>query len=461
MKPLVLFVVNSPLYVRNYLTSDALADLARACQVKMLVRSDVVVSDVIARECATYENDPIVQAAKLKTYDIMMFKFASRSTSFSYRIDRQFPAFAHEWRQAKSIRNHLGAVKRSLVNKAKRIQFSWKASSLYASTLRNDLESLPVNADLEQKIVDISPDIVIFPSGAHDSDSIDIAVICRKNGIRSLHLIDNWDNLSSKSIMWEKPDFLGVWGEQSREHAVEIQGFVPDQAISIGTPRFNDYFVDRNRDIPSHFDFPYVLFVGTSLPFNEAAVLQILNREIVGNPELYGDLHILYRPHPWRQGKDSILGLELDRVHLDPQVAEAYSRARIDTGFQPSLDYYSSLLRNARFVVGGMTSMAMESQIFYKRFLGMVHDEPGILTSPAKVFKLYAHFRGLETVDTISFCDSLDRLPENFRKLYLDETPVDKSSCDEQRRYFLYDDERTYSRRLADLVTGLLENRAA
>jgi hypothetical protein len=46
-----------------------------------------------------------------------------------------------------------------------------------------------------------------------------------------------------------------------------------------------------------------------------------------------------------------------------------------------------------------------------------------------------------------------------FRKLFLNESPVDRRLCDEQRRYFLYDDSKSFGQRLLELVNSL-ERRA-
>ena len=76
--------------------------------------------------------------------------------------------------------------------------------------------SIHPNSELNAYIDKGDYDLVIFPSSAYDVDGIDVAWIAELKQISSLFLIDNWDNISSKSILWKKPKYLAVWGEQSK-----------------------------------------------------------------------------------------------------------------------------------------------------------------------------------------------------------------------------------------------------
>ena len=42
--------------------------------------------------------------------------------------------------------------------------------------------------------------------------------------------------------MFSKPDLLGVWGNQTKMHAIKIQKFRENKVFSLGTPRFEVYF---------------------------------------------------------------------------------------------------------------------------------------------------------------------------------------------------------------------------
>ena len=78
------------------------------------------------------------------------------------------------------------------------------------------------------KVLALDPKIILFPSSAYDPVAIDLTLIGKSHKITTFNLIDNWDNLSSKSILWVLSDFVGVWGQQSKEHAIDIQCYNPE-----------------------------------------------------------------------------------------------------------------------------------------------------------------------------------------------------------------------------------------
>ena len=167
------------------------------------------------------------------------------------------------------------------------------------------------NSTLNNFVKKISPDIILVPSQAQCSMDNDLIKICNQLNIKSIFLIDNWDNLSDKSLMWNKPDLIGVWGEQSRQHAIKIQKFQEEKVINIGTPRFENYFKERNNYQKSFFDFDYILFLGTALEFDEIKILKIIDNFIIKNKSKIPKTKIIYRPHPWRMGTDKI---ELNQI---------------------------------------------------------------------------------------------------------------------------------------------------
>jgi hypothetical protein len=205
----------------------------------------------------------------------------------------------------------------------------------------------------------------------------------------------------------------------------------------------------------SNFDFKYILFVGTILPFDEADVLAKLNEIISRNRDVFGDVKIIYRPHPWRDGRDSIVGKDLENVVIDPQMINAYTRRDSSQDVQPELSYYPGLLKNAEFVIGGLTSMLIEALIFRKRFMALVYDDGKNITSQHNVFRYYTHFQGLKEVEAIAFCEKIDMLESVFISTWLSRNNISARKIDMQRRYFYFDDARTYSKRLSDLCHNI------
>lgn len=62
--------------------------------------------------------------------------------------------------------------------------------------------------------------------------------------VPSYFLIDNWDNLSSKALYMKLPDYMGVWGQQTKLHAISIQKMSEENVHVLGSARFCPY--ERN-----------------------------------------------------------------------------------------------------------------------------------------------------------------------------------------------------------------------
>jgi hypothetical protein len=311
------------------------------------------------------------------------------------------------------------------------------------------------NKPLQTKLHKLKPDLVLFPSSAYDPEGTDLIKICKQNNIPTAFLIDNWDNLSSKSIFWELPSHIGVWGNQSKEHAKYIQGFKDKEVSLLGTPRYDDYFAVRESSLETPYSFKYVLFVGTALVFDELAVLIHLNKIIQKNSLLRG-IKIVYRPHPWRQTEDVFALDSLEHVVVDSQLADAYRSGKRDVSLQPSLSYYPSLLSNAEFVMGGLTSMMIEALIFHKQFLGLVHDDHKNFTSMHNVYKNYTHFEGIEKMDAVTLCDDLDILENTFNNVWNSRDVLSSELIDEQRQFFYHHDNVAYQNRLLKMCKEIL-----
>ena len=66
-------------------------------------------------------------------------------------------------------------------------------------------------------------------------------VTCSYLDIESIVIVDNWDNLSSKSVLLKYPDKLLVWSDQMADHAQRIQGMQSCDIKVIGSARFDHY----------------------------------------------------------------------------------------------------------------------------------------------------------------------------------------------------------------------------
>jgi len=459
----ILVVIYSDLFVRNYLTTDALSAVEKENDCYYLASDRVTIREHLESKqhfLGYYHFPDSLSKKHYALFNILMWRFRNRSSSFRFRFKRLGTLDLLQYRgnlraYAKNLAvfvygNLFGSdwTFRSMLLGDKMLY------SIFGGIYRN---SIPINDELVHYVNNLKPDLILVPSSAYDPDGNDLARIGKLQGVRTLFLIDNWDNLSSKTIYWAFPYHLGVWGQQSKEHAIRMQDFQPQQVTPIGTPRFDRYFILRDQLLPKHFDFEYVLFTGLAIPFDELAALRIIEEEIDSKPDTYGGMKVVYRPHPWRQQRISDEHFdENDFTHviIDPQMRDAYYCK--NKHFQPDLSYYPALLKNSRFVVASPTTMIIESLIFHKRVLLLAYDDGVHLTSPHNALTNYEHFKGIEQVEGISLCLDKSSLREQFRSLWMHKEEIDARKQAHDLNYFLFDDGSRYRDRLAGLVNRLL-----
>jgi len=455
----LIIVISGELFVRNYLTTGAFDALEKNYECIYLISDSIKNIEALKKKdhVVKYRNDRFQNVQHHKIFEIMMWRYRKKSKTFEFRIKRtQKLSFKFDFninfvsKIIESILRVIRWISRKLTNVMLGNVFTFP---YYMSYLKRTIK---VNPDIKSTILKYKPSLVIFPSSAFDPEGDDVTIICNEYKLPTLFLIDNWDNLSSKTLFWVKPTNLAVWGKQSSEHASIIQGFEKSKVTCLGTPRYDEYFRLRSSTIKSPFSHRYILFVGTTLAFDEASALIKLNDILEKNQKNFEGVKIVYRPHPWRQGTDSICQIDLPHIVIDPQLRSAYCMKKNSQDIQPSISYYSGLLQNAEFILGGLTSMLIESLIFHKRYLALVYDEDKNFTSQHNVYKNYIHFEGIDKLDAISFCKDIKDFEKNLLSVWRQRHDIDHTKFDDQRRYYYYDDNKSYSDRLKNLCEKIL-----
>lgn len=301
----------------------------------------------------------------------------------------------------------------------------------------------------------VQPDLIIAPTAGTDSAVWDAIVAARRAGARSLVLINGWDNLSSKSVFPELPDYMGVWGPQAAGQAHVIHGMAGDRTFELGVPTFHGHFGFQPGD-QSPYPFPYVLFAGCALPFDELSALHVLDRAVAESER--EDLRIVYRPHPWRHPRscpDVFDPAHFESVVIDRQLATGYALS-VERGsvgpseVLPELDQYPALLGNAEMVVCPLSTMIIEALIVKKRVLTLTYDD-GVHRIPPNTVVRFSHFAGIEQTEGIHLCAEAGDLERDF----LDTLASGDPSSREGVRQWLHFDDDAYATRLARAVSSI------
>ncbi len=442
-------------YIRYYVQTGAFAALQAEHECHFAVSDHCKQVDVVRALpgfAGVIATDEATDAAHYELFNVLTWRHRRRSKTFAYRFSRLYRSYPND-----SV-VHIGKNLAGLRQAAKYVLLGNRVVAPHA--IPRLIDRLPINADLARIVEEVAPDVAVFPCSAHDAMGNDVVRLAEKHGFESLFLVDNWDNLSSKSLFWAVPDHLCVWGEQSREHAERIHGIPRERVSLIGTPRFEAYYSVDKRTVTPPYPFRYVLFCGAALAFDELGALHRLDDELERHPDVYGDLKIVYRPHPRRQARlspDVFHEKDFRRVVLDEQLAESYYRG--DFYFQPKLDYYPRLLAGAELVVCPLTTMLIESLLCGTPVLAITYDDGIHYTSPHNAYRYYLHFEGIERIAGLRLNRDADALGSDLRALVASPPRPTRAEIEASLQYFLYKDERSYGRRLADTVAAIASMR--
>ena len=436
-------VISNKSFLRNYLNKYVLDDLKKIADVKIIVNAKEINDKKYLVHDSFTEN-----SLNAKIHNIilttLMFSNVNKSKSFYFRIrSRYFPQKIDKI-TFRSLARYL--KKLMLFVFFKIITYSNFISKIFISILK---KFLTINKSFEDIINRENPDLVLMPTNGYFSFEVDVEYTLHKLGKKYISLIDNWDNLSTKTILIYKANHYGLWGDQNRIHAQEIQNISPEITTSIGTPRYEIY---KNTTSKKLFSFKYVLFVGTSNKFDEFAVLIVLN-DIFN--KLNTGMKIVYRPHPWRESDEFPDISILNNVILDPQMEKQYLSKSMSSEFQPELDYYTDLVGGAEFVIGGFTSMLIEAQLQKKHYVGLAHKEPNYSYSPREWLNAYTHFSELFLLKNLTLIKNLSELENVILKLLNTDLMFIK---DNFLSYFLEFDEEPYGNKLVKLIKEFQKN---
>jgi len=469
----IFFVISSDLYIRNYIRTGVIDSINEKYDCKIVVSSDIFYKDEVERlnnfvghYCSVTKQ---VNRRKLLR-NVILWRYRKKSTTFGYRFMRSSGLRdLNFFSSLNGMKEFLSYIKRTLKRRSIPFVMILGHPLIYPFFLSVYKKRITQNKSLLELLNKEKPDIIFFPSSAYEPIGYDIIEAGDQNKIKTVFLIDNWDNLSSKTVFLKKPDFLTVWGKQSIEHAVKIHDFKEKQIIMIGTPRFDIYYKTVNNVPKSPINGKYVLFTGAALEMDETGALKELDEELEQNKDIYGDLKIIYRPHPWRQGKNDFNESDFKHVELDIQMKDHYARQKLQRtmgkkrkesiNFQPNIDYYPAILGNALFIVSPLTTMALEALLMEKKVLLIVYDDGKNFTTPKNVFKYYEHFRGIEKLNGFTFCKNKSRLKQQFRELYVRMSRDGFKPVRSDLSYFLFNDNREYKQRLIDVIEYVIKSK--
>lgn len=251
----------------------------------------------------------------------------------------------------------------------------------YVTSLR--LKEVPAQA-LESLIAEFEPDVLIHPSTFEGYFINDVVEIGHRRKIPSILVMNSWDNPSIKRAAAGTPDWVVVWGEQTRIHCVEMMRAPPERVRIIGAAQF-DVFRNPPRIDPAAFRAEYgfaadarvVLYAGSSKRLDEARHLDAIDAAISSGA--LPPMKIVYRPHPFgmrQQFAKNILAANWQHVQIETTMRDFLARIADGThrGFHIT-DYARThdILASIDALISPLSTILIESA---------VHGKPALCYHP-------------------------------------------------------------------------------
>ena len=381
--------------------------------------------------------------------DVLLFEYHDKSPTFSYRKERYVYGW-YLWRfnllTLKRLLSGFVKVKkfRLFVYKSLRYLVLFQISRRFVLKLLDNWLNSFQTLRISDELTDL--DLAIVPSNG--AENFINPFICQLNRlqINSLLALDNWDNISSKTILRGKPTYVTAMGCQSARHANLVQGIDQENIWLTGLSRFESYRkfmqADNSINVKELGLKKRVVYLGCAIPHNEVTLISKLIEM-----ELFKDLDFIYRPHPQavpRLGEDRI-----DLISLGVKYDDSSGPINPQTGWPETTSTFVKLIRNADLVIATPTTLALEAIMLGGNVIIDGTVDGVNRTSAGIAIDRYLHLRDLRNVKNLEIASDFDKL------IGLCETNLAFESTDREKidiSDLLFFNEVTFSQTLTNYI---------
>ena len=293
IKKKVLIIISSKYYIK-YLTLDSFQILKKKYDVFFALKKKSFKKEKNYKFYELNCNNKLI----LRYFDLIRLRYLKKIKSLTIPLLLRFPTF-QIYKKVFFEKNHFSPLLFYFKNFfIKKIFYLILSNFLFFELYKKFLSiKIKKKTELDILIEKIRPHLIIYPTHFIEPDMIYINRSAQLINSKTYYIVDNWDNLTSKAAMLKKADYLGVWGEQSKQHAIKYYNYRPKDIFLLGNNRIDKYFHYRKKKYRNIINIkkPYVLFLGTNLLFREELkCLKILDQKNL-------NLKIIYRIHPQLQ----------------------------------------------------------------------------------------------------------------------------------------------------------------
>ncbi len=239
-----------------------------------------------------------------------------------------------------------------------------------------DLDAL---LDLER------PQVLIHPTVLAGVFINDLVAASRSRSVPLVAIMNSWDNPSTKRAMTGRPDWLLVWGPQTRSHAIKFMEMSPERVVCFGAAQFDLYRnpprIDREVFCRQHgirSDARVLLYAGSSKGTDEFSHLCLLDDAI--DQGALGNAIVVYRPHPWGdggKGGSRIFDYHWRNVRIEHTMRGYLERVKTGSAGITTPDYRDThdLLSSVDALVSPLSTIIIEGALHGKPVLCFLPKE--------------------------------------------------------------------------------------
>lgn len=405
----VALVLLNPQYIRSWIDNGLIDELIEDNEIEVTIFAPQHVIERIS-EYTNIEKVLIdsIEPSFASTHLVAMnwIEKRKRSTTFQFALKRTFctdyKVIVFERGISDSLKQAKKNLKTILFNVSKKrlvIIYLFKPMRLIRRLLSRRLGTQQY---LPEAIVSERFDWLFIPCHAIDEIITDYLSSAKKLGLKTLIAIDNWDNLTSKSVFVEKPDYLTVMGERCIEHAVDIHSIERSKVLPFGLPRFDTYRNGVLGSQKSNLDSKIeILYAGFSLPHAEIAVVNYLWQRLKSHFPNH-EIRFVYRPHP----------IPIPRIDGVKEVVPGVvttQHGKLERTNMPKMDeeYLASMI-NADVVIGAPTTMVFEAMLLRRPCIVDGTSDRFHRTNAASSIQNFTHMKDLLTVSNLPIANDAE-----------------------------------------------------
>lgn len=284
------------------------------------------------------------------------------------------------------------------------LAFLWPLRRLFEFHYKREFKTDLFKIQKSEKnfIKNLSSDLIIFPTSGADLLAFELIALCKLEEKKSMFVIENWDNLTSKTTFPFNPDYITVMGERSALQAQEIHGFAKENIAITGLPRFEKYNetqVDKSLSFINS-KLKQILYLGFSLPYNETRLIQSIFTHLQDN-YLQSEFELHYKPHPFRQKRFIEDNIKIDKTTGYEAIKMWHEPLQNQKSLPLINEDYLLFLRSFDIVITTPTTMALEVMILGIPCIIDSVDDGIHITSPWHAMNNYLHLEDLISIPEV------------------------------------------------------------